>query len=367
MTLTARVLAALSDFTLDVDIVLPPGITMLFGASGSGKTTLLRCLAGLRRPDGGRIAIRDDAGRDVWFDATTGVDVPPGRRRVGYVFQDLALFPHMTVAENLTFGLAHLPAAEQRAKASAIARSFRIDHLLTRRPGAISGGERQRVALARALVTDPRLLLLDEPLSALDHATQSHIIDDLRAWNTARGIPVLYVTHAHREVFALGERVIALERGHVVATGTPEEVLEAPAQDLVARLSGFENIFDVTVDAVDAAAGTMRCRVADSVVLEVPHANLQPGSAARVALRAGDVLVANEEPRGLSARNVLPGRITGLRREGPRVVTTVDAGALFEVHLTPGAIDALALAEGQTVWLVIKTHACRVVASGRAE
>ena len=197
MSLAASIRAALSpQFTLDVRFSVAPGITMVFGASGSGKTTMLKCLAGLHRPDAGTIVID---GR-VMFDAGRGIDVPVRRRGLGYVFQHLALFPHMTVEQNLHYGLSSLDHAARRARTASVAESFRIAHLLARRPSEISGGERQRTALARSLVTDPRFLLLDEPLSALDHVTQSRIIEDLRAWNAARGIPILYVTHSHREV-----------------------------------------------------------------------------------------------------------------------------------------------------------------------
>ncbi len=196
-------------FTLDVSFSAPPGITILFGESGSGKSTLLRTVAGLIEPDAGHIAI----GERRLYNSAAAEHVPAGQRQIGYVFQHLALFPHMSVAANIEYGLAHLPADQRRARTHAVAESFRIAHVLSRLPAAISGGERQRAALARSLVTDPVVLLLDEPLTALDHATASHIIDDLRAWNAAHGIPILYVTHAHREAFALGERLVFLDGG----------------------------------------------------------------------------------------------------------------------------------------------------------
>lgn len=359
MTLTAAIRARVSpDFVLDVRFSAAPGITMLFGASGSGKTTILRCLAGFRRPDLGHLAIGDD----VLFDVERRIDVPPQRRRMGYVFQQLALFPHMTVEQNLHYGLAALELDARRERTQAIAESFRIAHLLRRKPGEVSGGERQRAALARSLVTNPRLLLLDEPLSALDHVTKSRIIEDLRAWNAARGIPILYVTHSHREVFALAEHVIVLERGAIMAEGTPEEVLEAPAHERQARLAGFENFFDATVTSIRPDAGTMHCRLAGcDQELEVPRATVDPGAPVRIAVRAGDILLANQEPRGLSARNVLAGSIISMQREGAIVILFVQTGATFEVHVTPGASESLGLAGGQRVWLVIKTHSCRIV------
>jgi molybdate transport system ATP-binding protein len=359
MTLQASVRAQLSEqFALDVDIEAPPGITILFGASGSGKSTLLRSVAGLVRPDAGRISVADR----LLFDSASGEDVPVQRRGIGFVFQQLALFPHLTIRRNLEFGLDDVAAETRRERVDRIAERFHIDHLLDRRPQHVSGGERQRVALARALVTDPQVLLLDEPLSALDHATQSRIIADLRAWNAARGIPVLYVTHAHREVFALGERVIVLERGRVLASGTPHDVIDLPAHETIAQLAGFENLFTATVVSRRESVGVMQCRLgSSSAELEVPLGIADVGASVRIAVRAGDILLAIEEPRGLSARNVLNGTLTSLSREGPTVVASVDAGERFVVHLTAGAVESLALHPRMPVWIVVKTHSCRIV------
>jgi molybdate transport system ATP-binding protein len=361
VSLSVSIRVALSSaFTLDVTMAAPAGITILFGASGSGKSTLLRSVAGLTRPDAGSISI----GSRILFDASTGRSVPVPQRRVGYVFQHLALFPHLSIGDNLAYGLHDRPPGVRREQVAAIAESFRIEHVLARRPDAISGGERQRAALARSLVTDPEVLLLDEPLSALDHATQSRIIDDLRAWNAAHGIPVLYVTHAHREVFALGDRVVVLDQGRIVATGVPHEVLDLPEQEGLARIAGFENVFDAVITEREPDVGTMHCTIAGSATeLEVPLSRGEPGAPVRVAVRAGDILLAVERPRGLSARNVIDGRIVSLVREGPTVVARVDAGAPFIVHVTPGALEALGLAPGRAVWLIIKTYSCRIVSA----
>lgn len=363
MKLSASIQARLSpDFTLDVRVDALPGVTMIFGESGSGKSTLLRCLAGLRRPDSGRIEIGDD----LVFDSGRRIEVATRHRRLGYVFQQLALFPHMTVGDNLTYGLVGIAPDEQRARTESIARSFRIDHLLPRRPGEISGGERQRAALARSIVTNPRLLLLDEPLSGLDYVTQSRIIEDLRAWNAAHGIPILYVTHSHREVFALGEQVIVLQNGRVLAQGRPQEVLETPAHELLAQLAGFENFFDATVIAHRADNGTMRCRLEEGgAELEVPLGRTPPGADVRIAVRAADILLASEEPRGLSARNILPGTVSSIQREAATMVVMVDAGCRFQAHLSPSAVESLRLADGKQVWIVIKTHSCRIVSNGQ--
>ena len=346
-----------ASFALDVAFDAPAGVTILFGASGSGKSTVLRSVAGLLRPDAGAITVGDR----VLFDRTTGRDVPTRERRIGYVFQDLALFPHLSVEANLAFGLPDQPAETRRQKIRAIAESFSIDHLFGRRPDAISGGERQRTALARSLVTDPSVLLLDEPLSALDHATQSRIIDDLRKWNVAHQIPILYVTHSHREVFALGDRVVVLDKGRVTAAGTPHDVLEMPEHAGLAQLAGFENVLEAAITQRKPEAGTMQCRLADTETeFEVPLGRGPEGSQIRIAIRAGDILLATEPPRGLSARNILRGRLTSLTRDGSTMVAGVLAGVPFIVHLTSSAVDTLGLTLDQEVWLVIKTYSCRI-------
>lgn len=346
-------------FQLDVGFEVPAGISILFGASGSGKTTLLDCIAGLATPESGRIVVHNR----VLFDAGAGVSLPARDRRIGYVFQDLALFPHLTVEKNVEYGMSRLDAAERRTRAHAILESFRIAHRSSRRPGEISGGERQRVALARALVTDPCLLLLDEPMTALDVPTKAKILDDLRAWNQTHRVPILYVTHNRDEVFALGEQVLVLEHGNIIASGTPHEVMAAPRQETVAQLAGFENIFHVVVSAIHAARGTMTCRIADrEVELETPLVRAEVGSSLQVGIRAGDILLATARPVGLSARNVIPGRVISLAQRDVIVMATVDCGVDMAVQLTLAARDSLDLQPGRDVWLVVKTHSCHLLA-----
>jgi molybdate transport system ATP-binding protein len=349
-------------FALDVDFTAAPGFTVLFGPSGSGKTTLLDCLSGLATPQAGHIAI----GERVLFDASSRINVLVAKRNVGYVFQDLALFPHLTVEQNAQYGLMQLPRLERYERAAAMLRDFRIDHLSQRRPTEVSGGERQRVALARALVTDPCALLLDEPLAALDAATKSKIIDDLRRWNEAHGIPILYVTHSREEVIALGERVLVLENGRVIAQGTPHQVLSAPLQETVAQLAGFENIFDATVWLIHEDRGTLTCRLPTAqpgvfVLLETPLIRAEPGSRVRVGIRAGDILLATVKPEGLSARNVIAGELVSLARRDMMISARVNCGVEMELHLTLASRDALQLALGREVWLVIKTYSCHLM------
>ncbi len=363
-----------SGFGLDVTFTASPGITILFGASGAGKTTLLDCIAGLLEPNAGHIA----CGGRVLFDSALRVKVPVPRRRIGYVFQDLALFPHLTVEQNVQYGLHELASDARPSRVGAILESFHIAHLAGRRPGEISGGERQRTALARALVTAPTVLLLDEPLVGLDVLTKARIMDDIRAWNQTHWLPVLYVTHNREELFAMGERVLILEEGRLLATGTPQEVLSAPRHETVAQLAGFENVLDAVITASHEREGSMRCRLvsgwdsngaeamlsreeASAPELEVPLGRMQVGDRVRLGIRAGDVLLATMRPEGLSARNLLPGIITHLEQRDVTVVARVECGVCMEAHLTPGARDALGLAVGRAVWLVVKTHSCHLL------
>jgi molybdate transport system ATP-binding protein len=359
---------ALAASALDVAFDAAAGFTIVFGASGAGKTTLLNCIAGIVRPDTGRIA----AHGMILFDAEQRLCLPVARRKIGYVFQDLALFPHLTAEQNIAYGLADLSRQEQKSRINAILNSFRIEHLRHRKPAQISGGERQRVALARALVTDPCVLLLDEPLAALDLPTKSLILDDLRAWNEQHRVPILYVTHSRDEVFALGERVLVLDQGRIIAQGTPHEVMTAPRLETVAQLSGFENIFDVVVEAVHEDRGTMTCRLNSSensnrsLSLETPLIRASAGTRLRIGIRAGDVLLTTSEPREISARNIFPGRVVSVERRDVIILACVasvtDPHLQISVQLTLAARDSLRLTEGREVWLVIKTHSCHLMA-----
>jgi molybdate transport system ATP-binding protein len=363
-----RFLSAEHEFSLQVDFDAEPGFTILFGPSGAGKTTLLDCLAGLAAPDAGRIAVNNR----VLFNAEAGLSLPVAKRQIGYVFQDLALFPHLNVQQNVAYGLAHLSRRTRQRRALAALDALRIAHLSQRQPAQISGGERQRVALARALVTDPSVLLLDEPLAALDARTKSGLLDDLRQWNQAHRIPILYVTHSREEVCGLGERVLLLDNGQIIAQGTPHQVLSAPQQETVAQLAGFENIFDANVEALHAERGTMTCRLAtggtDSMQqakleLETPLVRAEVGRQLRVGIRAGDILLAVVPPVGLSARNIIAGRLVSLEQRDVIVRARIDCGVKMEVHLTLAARDALQLHPGRDVWLVIKTHSCHLMAN----
>lgn len=345
-------------FVLDVSFEAPPGITILFGPSGAGKSTLLDCVAGLVHPNAGRIAIVES----VLFDSAMQIDVPPQKRRIAYVFQSPALFPHLTVEQNVAYGLRDIAEQDRRTRVGEILEVFRIANLRNQKPSQISGGEKQRTALARSLVTKPRLLLLDEPLTGLDAELKAAIVEDLRAWNTAKGIPILYVTHSREEVDALGERVIAIDNGRVVSHGAPMDVLDAPRRKRLAQAAGFENLLSATVLELREPDGVMRVRLGENACeIEVPLAHASVGDRVQIAIRAGDILLASQRPHGLSARNVLEGTILSLEQRGAMCIARVDCGVAFVAHVTPGAMRALELAMGKQIWLVLKTHSCHLV------
>jgi molybdate transport system ATP-binding protein len=350
--------AGSESFELSVDFQLDPGITILFGPSGAGKSTLLDCIAGLLKPSVAHIALDNN----LLQDSGAQIFLPAQRRRLAYLFQSPALFPNLTVEENVAFGLYDLHHESRHNHVQNLLELFRVDRLAHRKASQISGGEAQRVALARALAPSPRAVLLDEPLKGLDAELRSSIVDDLRAWNRARQVPILYVTHQRDEVDALGERVLALDRGLIVAEGAPHTVLDAPRKKRLAYAAGFENHLSALVQDVRESDGVMRARLAGSETdIEVPLGYATVGTRIHVAIRAGDILLATCKPEGLSARNILAGVIDSLEINGPTVICRVNAGAMFLVHVTRGAQRALELAAGHSVWLVIKTHSCHLV------
>jgi molybdate transport system ATP-binding protein len=348
-------------FTLDVEFGAPAGVTILFGASGAGKSQTLRAIAGLARPDEGRISVGDE----VFFDSSRRIDLPVRRRRAGYLFQNLALFPHMTAIENVEFGAAAHDRRARRAKALELLERFGVAHAAGRRPRDVSGGEAQRVALARALAGEPRLLLLDEPLSALDEPVKLDIIASLREMNRDLRLPILYVTHSRDEALILGERALVFERGQVVARGEPHEVFGSPRRASVARLTGVENVFEGTVLSRSETAGTMLVELtgekSETCRVEVPLGGAQLGGRVRLAVRSGDILLATAEPRGLSARNVLRGRVERVERRAEQTLVHVRSGVLWAAGVTHQSVQELGLRAGADVWLAMKTMSFSVL------
>lgn len=253
-------------FELDVRFGCDAGVTVLFGASGSGKTLTLEALAGFLRPDRGRILLNDE----ILFDGESGVCLPPQRRGIGYVFQNDALFPHMTIEQNLAFGIARLPSLERHRRARAMLERFGLGALATRRPHELSGGQKQRASIARALVTEPRLLLLDEPVRGFDYPLRQDFYEILRDVRQTYRIPILLVTHDMKEGFELAAQMAVYEAGRIVQTGAPEEIFLRPRSPSVARLFGIANVFSGTIEELDPMADSTRIRT-DLFPVTVPY------------------------------------------------------------------------------------------------
>jgi molybdate transport system ATP-binding protein len=332
-------------------------VTVLFGPSGAGKTTLLRALAGLDRPEAGRITF----GEETWFDATTGAFVPPQGRGVGFLFQDYALFPHLTVAGNLAYGLQGRPRGEREARVAEVAGRLGLTDLLARRPAGLSGGQRQRVALARALAPRPRLLLLDEPLSALDAPTREALRGELRRILEQAGVPAVVVTHDRTEALALGDRLVVLAAGAVRQVGPVHQVFSAPADVEVARVVGTENVFPARLLRREDGLAVVRAG-------EVELTGLDPGDLtgeAYACLRAEEVVLEPAEAHPSSAQNRLLGVVASLADEGPLVRVTLACGLPLVALVTRRGAARLGLVAGSRVAAVVKAPSVRLV--GRAQ
>jgi molybdate transport system ATP-binding protein len=341
----------LARFTLDLQTKLG-AVTTVMGPSGAGKTSLLEAIAGLRRARG-----RIDVDGVTFLDTGAGVRLPPERRRVGYVPQDAALFPHLTVEENVRFG------SSAEGAWSAAVETLEIGPLLQRHPASLSGGEKQRVAVARALATRPRVLLLDEPLAALDVALRDRVLPYLLRIRDQWKVPLLYVTHNVGEALALGGEALLLQDGRRAAQGPPSELLSSPALSREAA-EGIENLLPAQVLGHDAEAGVTRVRLAEGPELSVTLTPSRPvGGPATAAFRAEDVLVSRDRPGAISARNVFPVAIAAIERSGADVTLRCDLGPdarPWLVRLTPAAVRDLRLAAGDRVWVAVKSHSIRL-------
>ncbi|MEL6217506.1 MAG: molybdenum ABC transporter ATP-binding protein [Pseudomonadota bacterium] len=364
MTLAVQLSHGFHGFDLDLDFEVPArGVTALFGPSGSGKTTCANAVAGLLRPRAGRISLRGE----VLSDSTSSVFVPARRRRIGTVFQDARLFPHLSVAGNLDYGARRSPEPRNSAERARILAMLGIEGLLDRRPRGLSGGEAARVALGRALLAGPRLLILDEPLAALDAPRRAEILPYLERLRDEAGMPILFVSHSLDEVTRLADRMVVLNRGQVAASGSVEDIMAR--LDLFPLTGRFEAGAVIAGTVSDPGANTRLGRIAFSGgALTVPPLDLPAGAAIRLRVRARDVMVATEAPKGLSARNILPVRVSEIRAEkGPYVELRLECGGTAILsRITAEALADLGLAPGDTAFAVIKTVTiARASASGR--
>jgi molybdate transport system ATP-binding protein len=353
VTIKARFKVAYAGFALDADLELPSrGITAFFGRSGSGKTTLLRCIAGLERAREGRLEFDGE----VWQDR--GKFLPTHRRPLGYVFQEANLFAHLSVRANLEYGLKRVTAAARRVEWDRAIELLGIDHLLERKPDRLSGGERQRVAIARALLTSPRILLMDEPLAALDQARKDEILPYLEHLHDELEIPVLYVSHAADEVARLADHLVVLQDGRVLGAGPLTEILTR--LDLPIRLGEDAGVvLDAVVAEHDAEWHLARVEFAGGS-LWVRDQGIAIGKHVRVRILARDVSIAHEKITGSSIMNTFPATVTALADDTHPALMLVklDAGgAPVLARLTRRSADALQLAPGLSVWVQIKAVA----------
>ncbi len=329
------------------------GVVALFGASGAGKTTLVDAIAGLVRPESGRITL----GERVLFDSTARINLRPERRRVGYVFQDGRLFPHLNVRRNLLYGLRFAPRDRRYVALDRIVAVLGLEALLHRRPGTLAGGERQRVALGRALMAQPELLLMDEPLAALDLPRRAQIIDYIERLRDEIGIPIVFVSHAVDEVARLAGTIVVLAGGRVAAAGPTGEIMARLDLDPLAGIEEAGAVLDATVDGHDASYGLTALAVSGGI-LRVPRLGIAPGRTLRVRIRARDVALATTEPRDTSVLNVFRGRVIEIGpRRGASVDVAIDIGARLTARITARSADALGLAPGTEVYTLIKSVA----------
>jgi len=352
MTLSVDIRSRRGAFSLEAAFSSAGPLTALFGASGSGKTSLVNLIGGLARPDAGRIAF----GETVLVDTGARLFVPSHRRRIGYVFQDARLFPHMTVAQNLGYGRWFTPSAERYAAWDRIVALLGIGALLDRRPATLSGGEKQRVAIGRALIASPRLLLMDEPLASLDDARKAEIIPYIERLRDELAIPIVYVSHSVAEVARLASDIVVLAEGKVRAAGPASSILQRlDLLPLEERGEGGSILEMIVADGPDEFGTTvLRSAVGE---LRVTGCDAPNGSAVRVRIRARDVMIATERPHGLSALNILPAIVSSVgATSGPVADILLDCnGQTVAARITARSRHDLGLAPGTPVFAIIKS------------
>jgi len=335
------------------DALDEPSVTVLLGRSGSGKTTILRCLAGLERPQRGHIHV----GERVWFDAARGVSLTPERRNVGLLFQDYALFPHMTINENISFGAGGLDRAAVSRRRDELLSVFKLEGLEKRRPRQLSGGQQQRVALARTVFRRPEVLLLDEPLSALDAATREELRNELRRILRALAIPTYLVTHDRLDALALGDRTILMEEGRLIQSGTTREVFGSPSTHVAARLVGVDTVLIGQIASVSEGLATVRVG-GQELRAEAPGG---VGTEVALCIRAEDVMLARTAEGDMSAMNRWRGVVDYETIEGPFVRVVLNCGFPLSALVTRDAWQRLALVPGDSVLAIVKAASIRVL------
>jgi molybdate transport system ATP-binding protein len=348
---------------LDVGFTCGPGdVLAIFGPSGSGKTTILRAIAGLYRPADASV----QSGTDTWTDTATSTFAPPHRRAVGFVFQEYALFPHLTAIGNVMTALGHRARAERRPRAEALLTMVHLSERMARRPHELSGGERQRVALARALAREPAVLLLDEPFAAIDRSVRRRLQDEIDALRRTLDMPLILVTHDLDDVVRLATHVLILERGRAVASGPVSALMSRPDLTWLREAVGLGSVFDAVVSRTYAARGLSELTF-DGGVLLASVRGVAEGTRVRVRIPAREVILATRAPEGLSLHNVLSGTVSAIHVEPAFdhvLVQIAVGGTLVLAEVTRDAIARLGTAVGAPVHALIKSVSIDVLAIG---
>ena len=359
--LTVRLQSA-SPVPLDVSFECgEDDLTVIFGPSGAGKTTMLRCIAGLHPVANGRVTCGDA----VWLDTAARVDLPPYRRDVGFVFQDYALFPHMTAAGNVAAALGAMPARERRREALRLLDTVGLPNVADRRPATLSGGERQRLALARAIARRPRVLLLDEPFVAVDRVLRQRLRSELRALQRELRVPVVLVTHDFNDVTRLATHMVAIDAGRTVASGTLADLTSRPDLMWLRDAVGLGSVLAARVDRVDETRGLALVAAARASFV-VAADGLSPGQAVTIRIPARDVILASERPTGLSLHNILDATIVAMQDvpgSHQAVVQLEVGGVRLLAEVTRDAVRQLDLAPGRPILALIKSVGIEVVST----
>jgi len=355
MSLSVNIGHNFGSFALDIEFKAGRGVTALFGRSGTGKTSIVNGISGLFAPDHGRVVLEGE----VLFDAAKGINVAPHKRRIGYVFQDGRLFPHLDVAQNLAFGARFAKGKTDPDKQAHICKMLGLEPLLMRRPAALSGGEKQRVALGRALLSKPRLLLMDEPLAALDGPRKEEILpyfERLRD-DDAANVPIIYVSHAVDEIARLADNLVLIENGRVVRSGDAFEVFSDPAAVPLLGVREAGAVLRATV--IDHAADGLACLRLSAGELIVPGVTAPIGQQVRIRVLAQDIILSLGVPKGLSTRNVLAVTIADIRMgDGPgAAVSLVSGDDRLLARVTARAVQELGLQTGQDIYALVKATA----------
>ena len=325
------------------------GVTALFGRSGAGKTSIINMVAGLVKPEAGHIIVN---GRTL-YDGKARIDLPPEKRRIGYIFQEGRLFPHLSVHGNLTYGMRLAPERTRYVSLEQVVELLGIGHLLSRRPARLSGGEKQRVAIGRALLTSPSLLLMDEPLASLDRVRKAEVLPFIARLASELSIPILYVSHALEEVLNLADTVVVIDSGRVLAHGPIDEVMSRMELQHLTGVSDYGAIVSTLVEGHDQGLTQLRF---PGGLLQIPHLEKPIGSKVRIRIKARNVGIALERPARTSFQNILPARVEEITQSnGSLVDVRLDIGCTLLSKITPAARQSLALKPGQPVFALIKS------------